>query len=404
MISRVVGNIRRLLYEIYKFLSVSHNPILFRLKYFLPISIKAMWFFKKKKCWEKFNGNSKKYILHIIPENTSVPSLNYLGSSKDIKTRTDFFKRNNISFISLKTIRGDRMLKAILKVVFLKLIKKEKIQIHTIYLDVPGSYGLTIKYLKKYYPDLKIIFRSHNAEGFHRFEWKMQYYTGLKCYISDCLTLRHADEIHSISEYDIVNYWNKLFFSSHDVRMRKIKYVPYYLTDQLLSEIKPREDNASNQKYLIYGSSYIQNQRLDQEIMYLSGFVGKFPKDIKISYTGPIIKHLKTKERMHNIGDLESPLPVLHSYSALFVLDSSGWGFKTKILEAIMAGCYVIMRPEIALRVPLALHPYIIYCEKDINIYQIEYEIKNRTWFDPTYINNLLKNQADRILMTLNET
>ena len=69
-----------------------------------------------------------------------------------------------------------------------------------------------------------------------------------------------------------------------------------------------------------------------------------------------------------------------------------------------MAGCYVIMRPEIALRVPLALHPYIIYCEKDINIYQIEYEIKNRTWFDPTYINNLLKNQADRILMTLNET
>ena len=186
--------------------------------------------------------------------------------------------------------------------------------------------------------------------------------------------------------------------------MRKIKYVPYYLTDQLLSEIKPREGNDSNQKYLIYGSSYIQNQRLDQKIMYLSGFVGKFPKDIKISYTGPIIKHLKTKERMHNIGDLESPLPVLHSYSALFVLDSSGWGFKTKILEAIMAGCYVIMRPEIALRVPLALHPYIIYCEKDINIYQIEYEIKNRTWFDPTYINNLLKNQADRILMTLNET
>ena len=133
MISSVVGKIRRLLYEIYKFLSVSHNPILFRLKYFLPISIKAMWFFKKKKCWEKFNGNSKKYILHIIPENTSVPSLNYLGSSKDIKTRTDFFKRNNISFISLKTIRGDRMLKAILKVVFLKLIKKEKIQIHTIW-------------------------------------------------------------------------------------------------------------------------------------------------------------------------------------------------------------------------------------------------------------------------------
>ena len=54
-----------------------------------------------------------------------MPSLNYLGSSKDIKTRTDFFKRNNISFISLKTIRGDRMLKAILKVVFLKLIKKK---------------------------------------------------------------------------------------------------------------------------------------------------------------------------------------------------------------------------------------------------------------------------------------
>ena len=48
MISSVVGKIRRLLYEIYKFLSVSHNPILFRLKYFLPISIKAMWFFKKR--------------------------------------------------------------------------------------------------------------------------------------------------------------------------------------------------------------------------------------------------------------------------------------------------------------------------------------------------------------------
>ena len=88
MITKIYNNLQRLLYKLYKYLSVSKYSILFRLKYFVTISIKALWYFKKKKIWNRHEGESKKYLLHLIPENTTTKSLNYLGSSKDIKTRT----------------------------------------------------------------------------------------------------------------------------------------------------------------------------------------------------------------------------------------------------------------------------------------------------------------------------
>ena len=39
-----------------------------------------------------------------------------------------------------------------------------------------------------YNPNLKVIFRSHNAEAYHRFE-RYHFYSGMKSYFSDILTI-----------------------------------------------------------------------------------------------------------------------------------------------------------------------------------------------------------------------
>jgi hypothetical protein len=43
---------------------------------------------------------------------------------------------------------------------------------------------------------------------------------------------------------------------------------------------------------------------------------------------------------------------------AVTILSDLGMGFKTKILEAIMAGCWVIVTPDVFARLPEAVRPW----------------------------------------------
>ena len=382
-------------FKIYKYLiSNPENKILFRLKFFFPLSIKAFYFYKKRKIYSREPRGTNDWVIHLIPEKTVGPSWLYLGSTKDIMNRIQYFQENKISTITVRCVKGDFYLRELLKVFFNKFVKDFDPKIKYIYIDIPGSYGHSIKWIKSNYPNLKVIFRSHNAEAYHRFE-RYHFYSGMKSYFSDILTIRHADSIHSISEYDISNYWNLLWFTNHYMRNSKIKYVPYFLTDNFYKEIdQKKEKTDTSYKFIIYGSVNVTNPTLNQALNSLSkNIIHTSNYKYTIDYTGN--KSNINGGYLSSIGNQKSPLKILNNYNALFVLDSSGWGFKTKILEAILSGCFVIINSKMSLRVPLCLHPYLIYVDDNkIDMEKIINDIENKNWQNPEYFNNLFKKVA----------
>ena len=62
--------------------------------------------------------------------------------------------------------------------------------------------------------------------------------------------------------------------------------------------------------------------------------------------------------RLKPTGLLASPLPLLAEARAVTIPSDLGMGFKTKILEAILAGCWVLVTEEVHGRLPEALHPW----------------------------------------------
>lgn len=74
---------------------------------------------------------------------------------------------------------------------------------------------------------------------------------------------------------------------------------------------------------------------------------------------------LGASPRIQQTGFLDSPLGILNQSRALAILSRYGYGFKTKILDAIQNQCYVLMPPELYARQPKALQPYCIRVDLD---------------------------------------
>ncbi len=62
--------------------------------------------------------------------------------------------------------------------------------------------------------------------------------------------------------------------------------------------------------------------------------------------------------RVRATGLLPSPAPILADARVVTVLSDLGMGFKTKILEAVSAGRWVLLTPDVFARLPEAVRPW----------------------------------------------
>ncbi len=298
-------------------------------------------------------------VLHIVPDSIYDPRHFYLGSTKDIRGRTEYFKERKIACdeITVEKRKDKNLLKKLRKLD----LKKYKVVLCEFLL-----YPMSLKFLKKNYPHITIIVRSHNAEFLHRLhyikasilhrQWKSFILNTLlffKIPFTDFLCARQADFVMSISSWEKENYWRYL------VDRRKVENLPYFIPAPYRRSV--HNSLKKTQQCVSLMSTDVNSFVLDAAKNYI-----KLVRDLKDNckdweffITGNLSNcKIKLPARITPTGFLDSPNKILAESMALALISDYGFGLKTKLLDAIYYKCYLIVTRSLYRRLPLEIRNY----------------------------------------------
>jgi SAM-dependent methyltransferase len=311
------------------------------------------------------------FVLHIQPDSIKYKDKSFLGSTKDVACRAEYFATRDIEVQTYHcTGRSD-------KEALIMLMDNDLSYCDAVLFEYE-TYLKCLAYLKDKYPSIRRVVRCHNANLPH---W-LDYYRGrirmlddgvssnyqeaisdfrraLDRFRIDCECAELADHMLSICDWETDWYWSRL------VDRSKVKTVPYFLpryyADQVPKGIKKRN---------LY-VCYMGTGGLMQPFLYDAGqntidLVAKLPVEVAKDWEFYITGILKPPNilgplgRIVSTGRLPSPLPMLQEARVVSILSDLGLGFKTKILEAIECGCWVLMTKVLYDRIPYSVRPWCI--------------------------------------------
>lgn len=313
-------------------------------------------------------------VLHVVPDSVANPIQFYLGSTKDIRGRTEYFQRRGIPFDEIQVEgRSDASL--------LTSIRKIDLNSYSVIFYETSLYPKTMDFVRRKYPHLVQVTRSINADFYHWLDYVKANLRYPKALLSPKMILnsfrwlfaafdrlvlgyvcaRYSDYVLSIVEWEKEHYWKYL------AGEKKVKNLPYFLP-----AIYEREVERSVKKL--------------QCVCLLSSTVGTVPfqRDL-VSNFSTAIKHLgndlsdwlfyvtgdaaqlnlNVANRVQPTGFLDSPFPLLIESRAVALLSNFGFGFKTKIIDAIQCECFMLVPEKLYARLPGEIQPYCIVV--DIN-------------------------------------
>jgi hypothetical protein len=278
-------------------------------------------------------------VLLIVPSDVNPRLNNYNGGAKDIQSMYEQIRSLGISCdvisVSRRTGHALRLLLSNQNRVLLYSSKQ-------IILSIPGSSGGILLYLRLLgLPNL--IFRSHNAELLHRLDWLKSsrsfgsFIMSLRKLIlgslSDLMVATFATDILSISQSEIRLYWSRLF----PWTSRKLHYFPFMSPSHIsaILSVGPQSDFENSLAMIVGGfkkgtlisrpdKQFIEHGSKVKDFVHANGFslvsVGE-----GVSY-----KFCDT-----NYGHATEFDMLLRNTSLVIVPSSIGWGFKTKIADAV---------------------------------------------------------------------
>ncbi len=294
-------------------------------------------------------------ILFIVPESVVDPALRFHGSTKDIRGRTEYFAERDLEVDELVTGRGET---AVLEALYGKPLA----EYGGIMLDIPGnSYPGVFRFLRAAAPEAVLIFRSHNSEFLHRWDWmrsarrlrdKARYFRrAITNGFKDIATSYYADRVISISDHDTDHYWRR--FAPRE----KAMCVPYFIPREYQV---PTGCTVEKELRCVSLGSTARTPMIDEaatNFLRLVEKLGDEALDWSFSLTGEVDPAASIPGRVEAVGLLDSPFEELHRSRAMALLSDRGRGFKTKILDAFYARAYVLMTPRIYRRLPEEVRP-----------------------------------------------
>ena len=278
-------------------------------------------------------------LLLILPADTNLEVHNYNGGAKDIQSMYEQIRSLDIScdFIHVSRRTGHALRVLLNDQNIVKLYSSKHI-----ILSIPGSSGGILLFLRLL--GLRnLIFRSHNAEFLHRLEWlkssrrlrtfKKSLRKFLEGSLSDFIVAMFAKEILSVSQVEIQIYWGRFF----PWTSRKIYYFPGMSPSHISANlsIEPRSDFQDSLAIIVGG--FHQDTLIskpDKQFMEHGSKVRDFVHAIGLSLVS-VGEGVSYAFCDTNYGRTEEFETLLRNASLIIVPSSVGWGFKTKIADAV---------------------------------------------------------------------
>jgi len=279
------------------------------------------------------------------------------------------------------------------------------------------NYPKSIEFIRRKNPNIKIFTRSINAELYHKMhlflsnvgsERKsgMGFMRSLRTHfpILEKTRLKFkqdrkcgnlSDALLSITDWETRYYWRYLIGN-------KAETVPYYLPEEYSQEIRFIRAEKKNICVSFMGVKVNRGSFLADSLDNFTRLVDSLKDDMQdwsFKVTGELPDDSPAlPARIEATGFIDSPYPLLARSRAVAILSPYGMGFKTKILEAILAGCYVLLPSALLKRQPEVVKPFCIEVDlKSVVSFKraLERSLEPLPAYDP---NLILKDEAFRVL------
>jgi hypothetical protein len=292
----------------------------------------------------RFTKNLKAYtqsssLLLIFPADFNPVSANFNGGVKDIQSLQEQIDTLKLPYeyfcVSRRTGHA-------LYVLLNRANRKRIFSASKIIISIPGSSG-GILLLLRCLGLPNVIFRSHNAELLHRLDWlrsSKSIMSSIKAfrkmilgYTSDLSVSIFAERILSVSQMEMEKYWKRFF----PWTSQKLVYFPGMSPSHIASSIPIKGITLNNRSFAtIVGGfqrgtiiSHPNNQFLENGSL-LKDYVHSL--GLSLVSVGEGIEYNFCDR---NFGFAHNYEEILQNTSLVIVPSSTGWGFKTKIADAV---------------------------------------------------------------------
>ena len=301
-------------------------------------------------------------LLHIVPDSITDKRHYFLGSTKDVEGRRDYFRSRGIEYDELapKSRSDERLLEL--------LQKTDLYQYEAVIFEYP-IYPKTLKYLKKHHRDIKLITRSHNAELFHKFHYALASFFKLKDLkrtwrhlkevrdraFQDFICALRSHSVLTISDWEKDCYWD--FLSTP----KQVKSAPYFIPSRY--QIETTGKAKKNQCVCLMSTTEGTYPFQYDALSNLNHLIKESEKQLEgweFLVTGDPLSIDGLSKKIEFTGFLDSPLDLLMESRVMALLSDFGFGFKTKILEAIHCKAYILLPKKLMRRLPDEVLPFCI--------------------------------------------
>ena len=330
-------------------------------------------------------------VLHILPNRFFIPDWAMLGSTKDMFGRIQFFYDRGIDFDIFAHVKN-----------WIRL--SDDLSFHELngysHIVVEHTYGLKdFEYIKGRWPTAKLIVRAHQSEILHREDFltavreikagakaEHQAVNSLQIYRDrEEGAARFADAILSIEPNSSEQYWRSLGFRG------RFLFEPYFLPSVYLQQVSctPPQQKQRRNQIVCVGSSH-PGPLIIAMVQAFEKAVSSLGKsalpDWRFLVTGPLQEDSSVRVdcgRVEHLGSVDDLFSLLKESRAIALMSALGRGFKTKILDAIMSGAWVIVVPELYHRLPESVRPFCIVLKQGREaLAEAVAEIEEREWPD----------------------
>jgi hypothetical protein len=305
---------------------------------------------------------ARQHVLHVVASATARPEHEFLGTTKDARGHAEYLAERGLAARTLHIeARRDTELRS-------RLDDWDLAEFEAVLLE--GAYFPdSIAWLKRRRPTLRVWVRGVNAEAWHwrdsaraawRYDSMSRVLFDLKCAWDfgrrDRRCARRADAILAICDWEAEQYWPRL-------RPRRVVSVPYFVPSAYLRLIpvgRPRQDRCICLMSTRADRSFHADAA--RHFYAFADTAGRAASGWSFGVAGSFRapRGVAVPKSVETLGVLANPLVPLAESRAVALLSDYGYGFKTKLLDAVCCGCWLIVPAALAQRLPACLAPYVL--------------------------------------------